>query len=115
MKIARLVIPHLMNRCKDLLQRFTQEEKQSGTFPIARSRLKEVSFVLKQLLVLEMHPELNEEKPKSALFSGKKRHLLKLFPLLCDCITTKEPEVKELLKEIFHEVAKETGLEDNNK
>jgi len=43
--------------------------------------------------------------------SGNRRHLLHLFPLLCDCITTKETEIKELLKEIFQTSGKEIGLE----
>eukprot|EP01114_Cavostelium_apophysatum_P016981 TRINITY_DN4944_c0_g1_i2.p1 TRINITY_DN4944_c0_g1~~TRINITY_DN4944_c0_g1_i2.p1 ORF type:complete len:1482 (+),score=384.90 TRINITY_DN4944_c0_g1_i2:202-4647(+) len=109
MKIARMVFPQLMNRCKELLEKFIQEDKQSGNFPIARSRLKEVSFVLRQLLVLDLHPELSESVGEFP--ARKKRHLLKLFPLLCDCITTKENEIKELLKEIFHTAAREIGLE----
>jgi hypothetical protein len=106
-----MVVPVLMKRCREVLQKFIIDDKKSGTLPIARVRLAEVSFILKQLQLLELHPDIDEEKPTSALLSGKKRHLLKLFPLLCDCITTKEPEIKELLKEIFHTSAKEIGLE----
>jgi len=112
MVIARMVTPHLLNRCKELLQRFIQEDKMSGNFPIARSKLQEVSFVLKQLLSMEINSDLDAGTPQhSPLYKGKKRHLLVLFPLLCDCIMTKEVEIKELLKEIFHAAAKEIGLE----
>ena len=111
MKIGQMVVPVLLNKCKELLQRYIAEDKKSGSLPMARSKLAEVTFVLKQLATMELHPDAYAEKPTSPLFSGKKRHLLKLFPLLCDCITTKENEVKELLKEVFHEAGKEIGLE----
>jgi len=111
MAISKLVAPLLMNRCREVLHRFVIEDKKSGHFPMARSKLAEVCFVLKQLQTLELHPDIPDEPSKSHLQTGRKRHLLKLFPLLCDCITTKEAEVKELLKDVFHEAAKELGIE----
>lgn len=110
MKIAKMVIPLVMARCREVLQKFIQDDKKQGGLPIARGRLMEVSFILSQLLTLELHPEVDFEKPSSVAV-GKKRHLLKLFPLLCDCITTRESEIKPLLQEIFHQVAKELCLE----
>lgn len=111
MKIAKTVLPSLMNRCKDLLQKFITDEKKSGNFPTPRFKLTEVCFVLRQLQVLELHPDLNITDKVETSMRGKKRHLLKLFPVLCDCITTKESEVKELLKDLFHEVGRELSLE----
>jgi len=110
MKVAKNVFPILMNRCREVLLKFIIDDKKSGTLPIARSRLVEVSLILQQLKNLELNPEIDEQEEKGP-HRGKKRHLLKLFPLLCDCITTRENEMKEQLKEIFHEAAKELGLE----
>eukprot|EP00744_Colponema_vietnamica_P005232 GILI01007685.1.p1 GENE.GILI01007685.1~~GILI01007685.1.p1 ORF type:complete len:820 (+),score=183.62 GILI01007685.1:1-2460(+) len=42
---------------------------------------------------------------------GNNAHLLHLFPQLCECITAKEPELKELLRDIFHDISRELGLE----
>lgn len=62
--------------------------------------------------MLDLHPDVDlDSEVKSPLVTGKKRHLLQLFPLLCDCITTKENSLKEILKDLFHETAKAIGLE----
>jgi hypothetical protein len=106
----------LLKKCKDVLQKFIAEEKKSGTLPAARARLAELSFILHELRVLEIHPDVDVDvsTPKalpSTIVAGNKRHLLKLFPLLCDCITTKEASLKDLLKDLLHETAKQIGLE----
>lgn len=117
MKIAQIIVPLLINKCKEVLQKLIVDDKKSGTLPLARSRLAEVSYLLEQLFILEIHPEIhldiNDDKEKITFQSSKKRHLLKLFPLFCDCITVKEPELKEKLKEIFHLIGKEIGLESS--
>jgi hypothetical protein len=39
----------LVARCKDIIQRFVSEEKQSGLMPLPRSRLMEVTGVLESI------------------------------------------------------------------
>jgi len=82
---------------------------------VHRSRLAEILFVLQQLQALELPStlELVGVSEDSPLFQNKskKRHLLYLFPLLCDCITTREEGFKDRLRDIFHMVAKEMKLE----
>ena len=110
MKIAKNVLPLLMSRAKEVLQKFIVDDKKGG-MPIARERLAEVSSILGHLKSLELDSDMElEEKSPQAI--GKKKHLLKLFPLLCDCITTKENEIKQLLKEIFYTIGKELGLNE---
>jgi len=111
LKIAQLVFPRLMCHCQEVLHQILIDEKKNGTLPLAQSRLMQVTTVLHELLLLELHPDVDMEKPVIPLYEGKKRHLLKLFPLLCDCITTREEKVKELLRMIFHTAAREIGLE----
>jgi len=55
-------------------------------------------------------PSKKENSNKTFSYKGKKQHLLQLFPLLCDYITVKESETKDLLKNLFLEIAKEIGL-----
>eukprot|EP01117_Protostelium_nocturnum_P011498 TRINITY_DN4169_c0_g3_i3.p1 TRINITY_DN4169_c0_g3~~TRINITY_DN4169_c0_g3_i3.p1 ORF type:complete len:1577 (+),score=290.08 TRINITY_DN4169_c0_g3_i3:487-5217(+) len=116
---AKMVFPRLMARCKEVLHRVILEDKKSGALPIARSRLVEVNIIMKHLLELEVDAQVSvgeedestEEKNPHIALKGRKRHLLLLFPLLCDCITIRETEMKESLKKIFHAAAKELGLE----
>ena len=101
-----------MKKCTQVLTKFISDEKKSGTLPTARTRLAEIACVLQQLRVLELHPDvIVEVSTNSPLITGKKRHLMVLFPLLCDCITTKDTVVKDTLKDLFHETAKALGLE----
>lgn len=77
-----------------------------------RSRLTEVAFILERLKSLEIYPNLlvdeNEQIPQH--LRGKKSHLIQLLPLLADCVTSKEAELKEYLKDIFFEISKELGI-----
>ena len=50
---------------------------------------------------------------QNAVLQGKKGHLVYLFPLLANCITCKENDLKNQLKEIFMEVAAEIGLHED--
>jgi hypothetical protein len=78
-----------------------------------RARLVEVNFLLTQLKNLKLREEahLLWETPSKMNLSSSRRHLWELYPEFCDCITVREPEIKETLKEIFHLTAKELGLE----
>jgi hypothetical protein len=114
MKLAQLAAPVLMDQCTQVLKQFIEIELKSGRLPLAQNALNEVVFVLSHLKNLSLHPSLSlvqEDKLPQAYGSSKKRHLLYLFPLLCECITTKELTVKPLLKAIFHATATEVGLE----
>lgn len=99
LRISKRASPVLVGRCKDFLRRFINEEKQSGMMPLPRARLLELMEILQCLKDLNV-PEGTLERP------GCKAHLLDLFPQLCELITSRETEVKELLKQIFLEVAR---------
>eukprot|EP00742_Colponemidia_sp_Colp-10_P009457 GILJ01010313.1.p1 GENE.GILJ01010313.1~~GILJ01010313.1.p1 ORF type:complete len:949 (+),score=164.44 GILJ01010313.1:87-2849(+) len=132
LKVAKMAAPCLLARCADVLRRFAIDERQSGQMPLPRNRLQEVTFVLEHLKNLNMHPDVftnavtatnGSETPMStsSIISedgtfvlpvrGPKAHLLKLFPQLVDCVTSKEMEFKELLKDILHSVSRQLGLE----
>ena len=99
LRISKRASPVLVSRCKDFLRRFINEEKQSGMMPLPRARLVELIEILQCLKDLNV-PEGTLQRP------GRKAHLLDLFPQLCELITSRETEVKELLKQIFLEVAR---------
>lgn len=114
MDLAQQAVPILMRRTKNVIHKFIESDSQSGNLPISRGELTEIVFVLSHLKSSKIHPSLklvdNDNLPKNYSNSDKK-HLLYLFPLLCECITTKENSIKPLLKEIFHITSSEVGLE----
>ena len=91
--------------------------------PLSRSRLEDIKFVLEKLKVLEVYPDyiyvdekdLNEKKNKEKdmmdfILLKKKSHLISLLPLLSEFITTKENEIKILVKQIFRIISEELGI-----
>ncbi|KAF2071961.1 hypothetical protein CYY_006717 [Polysphondylium violaceum] len=110
-EIAKVVLPVVMKRCKEVLHRFYIDERQSGHYPLPRHRLNEVSFILKEILQLQLQPgvyQLPQQFNDAVSTSSSNRpHLLELYTILCDCICTSEKEIKELLRNIFLIVAKE--------
>ena len=89
----------LVSRCRDLLMKFSKEEKLSGQMPLPRVKLLEMLEILNELKKLEIAPRALS-KP------GKKAHLFEIFPQLCELITVKDSEIKEALKLVFLEISK---------
>jgi len=109
---TRIVLRELMKRCKEVLRQFVLDDRQMGNLPLPRARLVEVNFLLSQLKNLQLKDaEALWDTPNKMRLSPSRRHLWELYPEFCDCITVREQEIKEQLKEIFHLTAKELGLE----
>lgn len=116
MKLAQIATPKLMNRCSLVLSEFVQSDQRAGNLPLSKNTLAEIKFILMQLKQTEIHTSLelvdsNSRQLSANYNTSKKRHLLYLFPILCECITTKEDSIKPILKELFHMVAIETNLQ----
>ena len=99
LKVAKRTTPVLINRCKDMLKKFVNEEKSMGIMPLPRHRELELLRLLELIRNLEIPEGAIERK-------GSKAHLQELFLALCELIIAKESDVKEALKEIFIDYAK---------
>lgn len=88
-----------------------------------RFKINSILYIFEKLKKLEIPPnslidieeglkneENNEKIVKNPYLNSKKGHLIYLFPLLTNCIMTKEPEVKLLLKDLFEEISLEMNL-----
>ncbi|KAM9972648.1 hypothetical protein ACTFIR_012015 [Dictyostelium discoideum] len=109
-EIAKVVLPVVLKRCKDVLTRFVIDERQSGNYPLPRYRLSEISFILKEIYELQLQSGVYQPLNNSTTIikpECKRPHLLELYTILCDCICTSEKEIKELLKNIFLIISKE--------
>lgn len=109
-KVSKLALPQLMKRCQVVLSKFVADDKRSGALPLPSGRVVEITFLLEQLKALRVHPSLWDKPPK-ALPESSRRHLWELFPLLCECITAKEVELKTVIKSVFLEFGEDLGLE----
>jgi hypothetical protein len=127
-KIAKMCTPILIKRCKEILKKFLSDEIKSGSMPLSRSRLEDIKYVLDKLKKLEIYPEYNKIEEMSGnkkeieikneneqdimgfILKKKKSHLISLLPLLSEFITTKENEIKILVKDIFKIISSELGI-----
>ena len=125
-KIAKMCTPILIKRCKEILKKFLADEIKSGSMPLSRSRLEDIKYVLDKLKKLEIYPEYNkidemngnkkemkdenEQEIMGFILKKKKSHLISLLPLLSEFITTKENEIKILVKDIFKIISSELGI-----
>ena len=128
-KIAKMCTPILIKRCKEILKKFLADEIKSGAMPLSRSRLEDIKYVLDKLKKLEIYPDYNKiedingkkEENKNDenneqleimgfILKKKKSHLISLLPLLSEFITTKENEIKILVKDIFKIISSELGI-----
>ena len=128
-KIAKMCTPILIKRCKEILKKFLADEIKSGSMPLSRSRLEDIKYVLDKLKKLEIYPdynkieEMNGKKEENKIeedneqqeimgfiLKKKKSHLISLLPLLSEFITTKENEIKILVKDIFKIISAELGI-----
>lgn len=117
-KIAKMCTPILIKRCKETLKKFLEDEIKSGSMPLSRSRLEDIKFVLEKLKNLNIYPNYNrldnqEAEPKEMMdfiLMKKKSHLISLLPLLSEFITTKENEIKIIVKDIFRIISEEIGI-----
>ena len=128
-KIAKMCTPILIKRCKEILKKFLADEIKSGAMPLSRSRLEDIKYVLDKLKKLEIYPDYNkiedmngkkeenkieeDEEQKDIMgfiLKKKKSHLISLLPLLSEYITTKENEIKILVKYIFKIISSELGI-----
>ena len=99
LKVAKRTAPVLINRCKDILKKFLNEEKAMGIMLLSKNRIIELVQLLEMIKNLEIPDGALERK-------GNKAHLQELFLSLCELVVFKEIEVKEIVKEIFVEYYK---------
>ena len=114
MRLAQQAAPMVMKRTSAVFQGFIDSEKVSGKTPLPRNMLREIIFVMTQLLEIQVHPSLALASSRDALpptyTKSRRKHLLLLFPLLCECVTTQENSLRPLLKQLFKAAATEVGL-----
>ncbi|KAK2183608.1 hypothetical protein NP493_305g02023 [Ridgeia piscesae] len=98
--ITRLAVTALLQRCRDVMLKFVADERLSGKCPLPRPRMSEMSFVLKAastlLITLKRAPPANVDQK---IWD----HVIGLYPVLVDCITSSSPQVCPALKEVLHE------------
>lgn len=104
--ISQKCVPLLIAKCEFILSSYlaAARAQPSTDLSVSRSLKEEVKFILIELRKLDVYPNENYHVKTT------KSHLLTLFPLLCDCITLPDVDLRELLRDVFYQASVELHL-----
>eukprot|EP00826_Nyctotherus_ovalis_P045434 TRINITY_DN5032_c1_g1_i1.p1 TRINITY_DN5032_c1_g1~~TRINITY_DN5032_c1_g1_i1.p1 ORF type:complete len:217 (+),score=76.64 TRINITY_DN5032_c1_g1_i1:81-731(+) len=105
-KISNMTTPILVNRCKTIFHKYLADEKLSGTVPLPSYRRHTLLNIMAKLRRISIFPNSLPAKEGAiiAFLKGGKAHLIYLMPEIVECITTKEPELRSVLKEVMVDI-----------
>jgi len=111
LSLAHIIAPVVLQHCQRVLQELITIEKTTTVIP--KHILDEVLLLLDKLLELDLaegvilqFPDDNKDKPSGIMKTHPKSHLIFLYPLLCELITSNQLKLREELKRILQEVYK---------
>uniref|UniRef100_T1D1X0 Protein MON2 homolog n=1 Tax=Cupiennius salei TaxID=6928 RepID=T1D1X0_CUPSA len=97
-----LAVTSLLHRFKEVIHKYTEDERLSGKCPLPRHRMSEISFVLKAVATLAK--SLKKADPEKVEWTVWEQ-LIALYPSLVDCTTSTSAQVCCSLREALHEYA----------
>jgi hypothetical protein len=129
-RISALALPILLNRCDLILTSYMQAESDGRPLPLPRGRREEVGFALRELAAVQIPPCISailKETDKLAYYYsleslshksfegfenklGSREHLFYLFNSLSLCISMKEHDLREVLRDCFLQITPELAV-----
>lgn len=104
-KVSQLAIDSLLGRCKEVLSKYTEDDKLGGKCPLPRTRMAEVTFVIKAMATLVSSLKKTSNSPSNACKVDPKlwSQVVEIYPCLVDCITCSSDAVRDALKQTLFE------------
>jgi len=91
----------LINRCRETLKKYANDEMKSGNMSLPRQRVSEAAFILEKLRQLDCYPEIQSVSQ----YKSKKGHLVHLMPIFAELVMSNEAGLKEHRKLIFLDIS----------
>ncbi|KAG1680891.1 Protein MON2 [Nymphon striatum] len=98
--ISKLAITALLQRFKEVIRKFAEDERISGKCPLPRHRMSEISFVLKAIATLAISLK---QVPAQNIEDSLWQQVIDLYPHLVECSTSTSSQVCRSLKEALHQ------------
>ncbi|KAK3745653.1 hypothetical protein RRG08_015441 [Elysia crispata] len=99
-QLTRLAVLSLLSRCREVLTRYSEDERLSGKCPLPRPRLAEMSSVLKAITTLL---QSLKKAPQENVEVNVWDQVIRLYPALVECTTSPSPQVSKSLRDALHE------------
>jgi hypothetical protein len=116
-RLAKMVVPYLLKRTKDVLQGYVVDSAVFGGCPVTRVREDEVLFVLDGLEKLSMVERILtvpiKNEVQRGLIGGRCGLLFVLYPNLCDLVGIEggDAKVREMARLCLGRIGFELGLD----
>ncbi|KAK3700698.1 hypothetical protein QZH41_015645 [Actinostola sp. cb2023] len=102
-KVSELALDSMLSRCQDVLEKYVEDERLSGKCPLPRTRMAEMSFVMKAISTLIASlKKLTRENPR-VVDQNIWDQVVQLYPRLVECTTCNSNQVRRALKEALQE------------
>ncbi|XP_052280395.1 protein MON2 homolog isoform X2 [Dreissena polymorpha] len=98
--LTRLAVIALLQRCQEVVKKYSEDEKLSGKCPLPRPRLAEMASVLKAVTTLIASLK---KAPQANVEPLVWQHVIQLYPNLVDCTTSHSPSVCKALRDALWE------------
>ncbi|XP_071961451.1 protein MON2 homolog isoform X3 [Antedon mediterranea] len=96
--ITKMAMSALLQRCREVLSKYVEDERLSGKCPLPRSRMAEISFVLKALTTLM---ESLKKAHSGNVDVNTWDQVIDLYPTLVDCTTCTSTTVCSALRDVL--------------
>eukprot|EP00112_Aurelia_sp_Birch-Aquarium-sp1_P020889 Seg549.9 transcript_id=Seg549.9/GoldUCD/mRNA.D3Y31 product="Protein MON2" protein_id=Seg549.9/GoldUCD/D3Y31 len=101
--ISKLALCSLVQRCKDVLTKYAEDERLNGQFPLPRARMGEMSFAIKAISTLMVSLKRTYQTMPDAVDKSMWEEVVAIYPALLDCITCNSSDVRFTLKDALKE------------
>jgi len=102
-QLSRLALSSLMQRCRDVLLKYAEDERLNGEFPLPRARMFEISFAIKAISTLLSSLKKTVETRPNILDATQWSEVIGLYPVILECVTCTSHDVRIALKEALLE------------
>lgn len=97
--LNKMALTSMLDRCKEIIQRYAHDERLNGNIPLPRPRTNEMISVLKALLTLIT---ALKKAPKESVQTSIWNQVIALYPCLVECSSSPCPQICASIKEVLH-------------
>ncbi|KAI8052916.1 hypothetical protein BDF22DRAFT_743594 [Syncephalis plumigaleata] len=109
--LSHAAISQLLQRCRFIMEAYLADAQLRGGYPFSRIRTNELTFILHQLLELQLHDQAvlklcsqETDTTTSTTNSGKSSHIVALYPLLCRLSAVTDSKVAKLARQTLSRI-----------
>ncbi|PFX29349.1 Protein MON2-like [Stylophora pistillata] len=104
-KVSELALDALLRRCSDVVVKYVEDEKLSGKCPLPRTRMAEMSFVMKAISTLLASLKRAVRENPTVVDAQIWEQVVEFYPRLVECTVCNSTPVRRALREALQEYA----------